>query len=125
MIYVFGGLNGYETLSSIEQYNTGLDMKGVSNQTTGLNTWTLIYAKMPLKLAKLAAAPMDKNSILIVGGIYGAVNEDGYSEGGYQHVGGCYKLDHIGSTQPKWTKLPKMIAKRTHYSALPVCPGPG
>jgi hypothetical protein len=22
-IYVFGGLNGYETLSSIEQYNTG------------------------------------------------------------------------------------------------------
>lgn len=48
---------------------------------------------MPLKLAKLAAAPLDKNSILIIGGIYGSVNEEGYSDSGYQYVCNCYKLD--------------------------------
>lgn len=37
MLYVFGGLNGYETLSSIEQYNTGYDAtKGLVNPS-GLN----------------------------------------------------------------------------------------
>lgn len=55
--------------------------------------WTLIYTKMPLKLAKLAAAPVDKNSIMIVGGIYGSVNEEGYNEAGYQYVASAYKLD--------------------------------
>ena len=60
---------------------------------TGLNSWTLIYTKMPLKLAKLAAAPIDKNNILILGGIYGSVNEEGYSEAGYQYVSTSYKLD--------------------------------
>lgn len=83
IIYVFGGLNGYETLSSIEVYNTGSDVKSTSTTITGLNTWTLIYTKMPLKLAKLAAAPIDKNSILIIGGIYGSATDDGYSDAGY------------------------------------------
>jgi hypothetical protein len=123
MIYLFGGLNGYETLSSIEQYNTGIDNRGIVNPT-GINTWTLIYTKMPLKLAKLAAAPIDKSTIIIVGGIYGSVNEEGYSEAGYQYVSATYKLD-LSQNQPKWFKQPKMKAKRTHYSALPNCPGPG
>jgi len=79
MIYIFGGLNGYETLSSIEQYNTAFDARSASSP----NTWQLIYTKMPLKLAKLGAAPIDKSSIIIIGGIYGAVNEEGYTEGGY------------------------------------------
>jgi hypothetical protein len=33
--------------------------------------WSLMYVKMPLKLAKLSAATVDKNTIIIVGGIYG------------------------------------------------------
>lgn len=48
---------------------------------------------MPLKLAKLAAAPIDKNSILIIGGIYGSATDDGYSDAGYQYVSSTYKLD--------------------------------
>lgn len=38
-IYVFGGLNGYETLSSIEQYNTGKsdggDQRGMGASSIG------------------------------------------------------------------------------------------
>ena len=86
--------------------------------------WTTLYTKMPLKLAKVAAATIDKTSILIIGGIYGSANEDGYSETGYQYVHSCYKLD-LNQAQPKWFKQPKMLNKRTHYSTLPVCPGPG
>jgi len=40
------------------------------------NVWSLMYVKMPLKLAKLAAAAIDKNTILIVGGIYGNSSEE-------------------------------------------------
>jgi len=35
---VFGGLNGYETLSSIEQYNTGMsgaDQRGMGASSIG------------------------------------------------------------------------------------------
>ncbi len=35
------------------------------------HVWSLMYVKMPLKLAKLSAAAIDKNTILIIGGIYG------------------------------------------------------
>ena len=90
MIYVFGGLNGYETLSSIEQYNTGADVKST---TMGVNAWVMMYTKMPLKLAKVAAAAVDKGSIMIVGGIYGSASEDGYSDVGYQYVNSAYKLE--------------------------------
>jgi hypothetical protein len=48
---------------------------------------------MPLKLAKLAAAAIDKNSIMIIGGIYGSANDEGDSDQGYQYVSSCYKLD--------------------------------
>lgn len=77
-------------------------MKGNTN-IPGLNTWTTLYTKMPLKLAKLAAAPIDKNCILIIGGIYGNANEDGYSDVGYQYVNSSYKLD-LNQSQPKWFK---------------------
>jgi N-acetylneuraminic acid mutarotase len=92
LIYVFGGLNGYETLSSIEMYNTGSDSKGILNGA-GPNTWTLLYTKMPLKLAKLAAAPIDKTSIMIVGGIYGSSTDEGYQDMSYQYVSSSYKLE--------------------------------
>lgn len=58
-IYIFGGLNGYETTNTIEQYNTMLDK------------WTILYIKLPLKIAKLGAVAIDRTSILISGGIYG------------------------------------------------------
>lgn len=41
------------------------------------NTWSLMYLKLPLKLAKIAACALDKNTILISGGIYGQSTEDG------------------------------------------------
>ena len=56
---MFGGLNGYETTNTIEQYSTMLDK------------WTLLYVKLPLKIAKLGAVAIDRNSILIAGGIFG------------------------------------------------------
>ena len=37
-----------------------------------------MYVKLPLKLAKLAAVALDKQTILICGGIYGQSSEDGY-----------------------------------------------
>jgi hypothetical protein len=52
-----------------------------------------MYVKMPLKLAKLAAAAVDKSSIIIIGGLYGQTNEEGYSETGYQYINSVYKLD--------------------------------
>ena len=58
-IYIFGGLNGYETTNTIEQYNIVLDK------------WTLQYIKLPLKIAKIGAISIDRNSILIAGGIFG------------------------------------------------------
>jgi N-acetylneuraminic acid mutarotase len=58
-IYVFGGLNGYETINLIEQYNVMLDK------------WNQQYIKLPLKIAKVGAATIDRNSILICGGIFG------------------------------------------------------
>jgi hypothetical protein len=88
------------------------------------NTWSLMYIKMPLKLAKLAACALDKNTILICGGIYGQSGDEGFGEQGFQYINSVYKLD-LNQTQPKWFKQPKMIAKRTHYGMLPVCPGPG
>ena len=60
-----------------------------------------MYVKMPLKLAKLSAAAIDKNTILIVGGIYGG-NQDDESHN-FQYINSVYKLD-LNQTQPKWFK---------------------
>ena len=62
-------------------------------------------------MAKLAAAAVDRNSIIIAGGIYGD------SDLQYQYVNSVYRLD-LGN-QPKWVKLAKMLTKRTLYSTLP------
>ncbi|CDW74857.1 kelch motif family protein [Stylonychia lemnae] len=100
-IYIFGGLNGYETTNTIEQYNTMLDK------------WSLLYVKLPLKIAKLGAVALDRNSILIAGGIFGD------TEMSYQYVNSVYRLD-TSTTQAKWVKQNKMIGKRTLYSTLPM-----
>ena len=50
-----------------------------------------MYVKMPLKLAKLSAATIDKNTILIVGGIYGGNQED--ENHNFQYINSVYKLD--------------------------------
>ena len=84
-IYIFGGLNGYETTNSIECYNTMLDK------------WSLLYVKLPLKIAKLGAIAIDRTSILIAGGIFGD------TEMSYQYVNSAYRLD-TSTTQAKWIK---------------------
>lgn len=38
---------------------------------------------MPLKLAKMAAAAVDKTSVLIIGGIYGSSTNDGFGDTGF------------------------------------------
>ena len=58
-LYIFGGLNGYDTTNTIEQYNSMLDK------------WTVLYIKLPLKIAKLGAVALDRTSILLSGGIFG------------------------------------------------------
>lgn len=98
-IYVFGGLNGYETTNTIEQYNIVLDK------------WTLMYIKLPLKIAKLGAISLDRNSILIAGGIFGD------TELSYQYVSNVYRLE-LGA-QPKWQKQGRMTTKRTLYGTIP------
>lgn len=99
-IYAFGGLNGYETINTIEQYNAMADK------------WILQYIKLPLKIAKLGAAAIDRQSIIIAGGIYGD------TEMSYQYVSNVYRLE-LGN-QPKWIKQTRMITKRTLYSAIPM-----
>lgn len=51
----------------------------------------MLYVKMPLKLAKMAAAAVDKTSVLIIGGIYGNSNNDEHS--GFTYINSVYKLD--------------------------------
>jgi hypothetical protein len=52
-----------------------------------------MYVKMPLKLAKMAAVALDKQTILICGGIYGSSEDGAYGEQGYQYINSVYKLD--------------------------------
>ncbi len=52
-----------------------------------LDKWTTLYIKLPLKIAKLGAAAIDRTSILIVGGIFGD------TEMSYQYVNSAYKLE--------------------------------
>eukprot|EP00347_Sterkiella_histriomuscorum_P004289 403361015 len=99
-IYIFGGLNGYETTNTVEQYNTMLDK------------WTLLYIKLPIKIAKLGAVAIDRTSILIAGGIFGDTDMS------YQYVNSVYKLD-TSTQQAKWIKQNKMIGKRTLFSTIP------
>jgi hypothetical protein len=43
-----------------------------------LDKWSLLYLKLPLKIAKLGAVSIDRNSIIIAGGIYGDTNDMQY-----------------------------------------------
>ena len=58
---------------------SGADQRGMGASSIGgghPHVWSLMYVKMPLKLAKLSAAAVDKNTILIIGGIYGGSSSD-------------------------------------------------
>ena len=77
-----------------------------------LDKWSILYIKLPLKIAKLGAAALDRQTILIAGGIYGD------TEMSYQYVNSVYKLD-LSTAAPKWVKQTKMITKRTLYSTVP------
>ncbi len=59
----------------------------------------------------MGAAPLDRHSIIVAGGIYGDTDMT------YQYVNSVYKLEL--HPQPKWVKAPKMNAKRTLFSTLP------
>lgn len=56
-VYTFGGLGEYDYLSSIERYNIKL------------NIWTELKVKMPLKLSNSFAWSVNKNEIIILGGM--------------------------------------------------------
>lgn len=56
-IYVFGGMQDYVVLDSIEKYDTIAD------------TWTTMYFKLPRPLAKLGSVLLHDNAILIAGGM--------------------------------------------------------
>ncbi len=56
-----------------------------------LDKWTVLYVKLPLKIAKLGAVTIDRTSILIAGGIYGDTDTT------YQYVNASYKLDLSGT----------------------------
>jgi len=103
-IYIFGGLNGYETTNQIEQF------------IPQNNSWMVLSIKMPIKIAKLGAACVNAKTIILCGGIYG-----GESDTNFQYINSSYKFE-LGVV-PKIGRFEKMIAKRTLYSTLPVYKG--
>lgn len=56
-IYAFGGLQNYDTIDTIEQYE-------LQN-----NSWNQISIKMPLRIAKFALSMIDEENVIIVGGL--------------------------------------------------------
>jgi len=56
-IYIFGGLHDYQVLNNIEKYDVITD------------TWVSLYYKLPIPLAKFGSCAIDKNTIMIAGGI--------------------------------------------------------
>ena len=58
-VYVFGGLADFDATNSIEQYDTAFDK------------WSTLYIRLPLKCAKVGVAPLDRYSVVLVGGVYG------------------------------------------------------
>jgi N-acetylneuraminic acid mutarotase len=98
LIYVFGGLDAYSPLNSIEQYSTIVDK------------WTNLYVKLPLKLAKIGIHWLNQNTVLIFGGVLGSTDQS------YSYVNSVHQLDLANL---RWSKLPRMNAKRTLYSNVP------
>lgn len=56
-LYVFGGMQDYTVLSSIEKYDTFAD------------EWKIMYFKLPMPISKLGAVLIDDENIIIAGGM--------------------------------------------------------
>lgn len=98
-LYVFGGFEDYSTVDVIQKYNS------IDNQ------WDLMSIKLPVRLAKMGAACIENETILIVGGIY----EDLNSDTPLSLINNAYKLS---INKMAWTKASKMKNKRTLNSTL-------
>jgi len=98
-IYVFGGLQDFTALDSIEKYDALLD------------TWTTLSIKIPLRIAKIGVSVLEKGrSIILCGGIFS--NQDNE----FSYINTAYKLDFETT---KWTKMPNMNENRVLYSSMP------
>ena len=86
-IYAFGGFHDYAILSNVEKYDAITDI------------WISLYFKLPTPLAKLAAIPIDKRNILILGGM----------SSDYEPTDTVYNLD---VTSAKFIKKAPMRAER-------------
>jgi hypothetical protein len=58
-VYVFGGLKGYQMMSSIEQYDIMMEV------------WTELNIAMPSRIIRFGCVAINSTEILIAGGIYG------------------------------------------------------
>ena len=98
-LYLFGGFEDYSTVDIIQKYDCMHDK------------WELLTITLPIKLAKMGAAIVENNYILIVGGIF----EDMNSENPLSLISNSYKLN---LTHLKWSTGSKMKNKRTLNSTL-------
>lgn len=98
-IYMFGGFEDYSTVDVIQKYQ-------VNQQQCHL-----LSIKLPVRLAKMGAANIEDEQILIVGGIY----EDMNSDTPLSLISNSYKLNLHKMT---WSKAAKMKNKRTLNSSL-------
>ena len=97
--YVFGGFEDYSTVDLIQKYDPSID------------EWTIMKVKLPVRLAKMGAANIEDETILIVGGIYEDVNSDNP----LSLISNAYKLNLKKMT---WSKAAKMKNKRTLNSIM-------
>lgn len=97
--YIFGGFEDYSTVDIIQKYTPTID------------EWSTLAVKLPVRLAKMGAANIEDEFILIVGGIYEDVNSDNP----LSLISNSYKLNLKKQT---WSIAPKMKNKRTLNSTL-------
>ena len=97
--YLFGGFEDYNTVDVIQRYNSKSD------------EWELLNTNLPVKLAKMGAANVENEEILIVGGIF----EDSNSDNPLSLINNTYKLQikHM-----KWGRASPMRNRRTLNSTL-------
>lgn len=98
-LYLFGGFEDYSTVDIIQKYNFLAD------------TWDLLSIKLPVRLAKMGASTIDKDTILVVGGIF----EDTNNDAPLSLISNCYKLN---LNRMIWQKTTAMKNKRTLNSSL-------
>lgn len=92
-IYVFGGMNDYTVLQSIEKYDTLND------------NWVKMYFKLPKPIAKLGSCLLNDSTIFIAGGM----SKD------FEPTADCWQLD-LKSLQ--WTEKMSLFAPRLTSSGL-------